>query len=98
MRDEPSQLAAFGMAVLGVLCAWGAHAALSPFIGDRMPFLTFFPMLFLLAGWGGFWATSYAAILSAAVLIYAILEPIGAFAVAAPEYRVGLVLYLAVAL
>ena len=36
--------------------------------GDRVPFITFFPIVFVLALWGGFWPTFYAAILSSLVL------------------------------
>ncbi len=55
-------------------------------------------MLFALAWWGGFRPTLYAAILSALVLAYAILEPVGSFYISVPEYRFGLAIFLAVGL
>ena len=66
--------------------------------GDRVPFITFFPIVFLLAWWGGFWPTFYAAILSSLVLAYAILAPVGSFYIELPEYRFGLGIFAAVAI
>src|SRR6476619_6508785 len=97
MTDKPSQIASLAAAVLGVLVAWGLRLLLNPFLVDHLPFLTFFPVLFVLAWWGGFWPTVYAAILSTLVLCYAILEPIGSFYIERPEYRVGLGIFLVVA-
>ena len=66
--------------------------------GDRVPFITFFPMVFVLAWWGGFWPTFYAAILGSLVLAYAILQPVGSFYIELPEYRFGLGIFAAVAI
>ncbi len=97
MRQKPNHAAAFGSAILGVLAAWGVRWLLAPVFGDRVPFITFFPIVFVLAWWGGFWPTFYAAILSSLVLAYD-LEPVGSFYIALPEYRFGLGIFVAVAI
>src|SRR5215207_1573178 len=98
MRQKPNHAAALAAALLGVAIAWGARWLLASAFGDRVPFITFFPIVFLLAWWGGFWPTFYAAILSSLVLDYAILEPVGSFAIELPEYRFGLGVFAAVAI
>jgi signal transduction histidine kinase/ActR/RegA family two-component response regulator len=98
MREKPNHTAALAAAFLGVLAAWGPRFLLGPLLGERVPFITFFPMVFVLAWWDGFWPTFYAAILSSLVLAYAILSPVGSFYIELPEYRFGLAVYAAVAL
>src|SRR5260370_13660600 len=98
MWQKPNHAAAFTAALLGVLAAWGFRWLMSPAFSDRVPFITFFPVVFLLAWWGGFWPTFYAAILSSLVLDYAILAPVGTFYIELPEYRFGLGLFALVAI
>lgn len=85
-------------AVLAVLIAWGLRWVLAPMLGSNVPFITFFPLMFLLAYLRGFRATLISVVLSSLVIWYAILEPVGSFAVALPEYRFGLGVYAAVSL
>jgi signal transduction histidine kinase/ActR/RegA family two-component response regulator len=98
MRQKPSHAAAFAAAFLGVLAAWGFRWLLTSVFSDRVPFITFFPIMFVLAWWGGFWPTFYAAILGSLVLDYAILAPVGSFYIEVPEYRFGLGLFAAIAI
>jgi signal transduction histidine kinase/ActR/RegA family two-component response regulator len=98
MRQKPSHAAAFAAALVGVLAAWGARWLLTPMFSDRVPFITFFPIVFLLAWWGGFWPTFYAALLGSLVLAYAILAPVGSFYIELPEYRFGLGMFAAIAI
>src|SRR3954468_4461703 len=98
MRQKPSHAAAFAAALIGVLAAWGARWLITPVFSDRLPFITFFPVVFLLAWWGGFWPTFYATILGSLVLDYAILEPVGSFYIELPESRFGLGLFAAIAM
>jgi K+-sensing histidine kinase KdpD len=98
MRVRPSIITASIVAILAVLAAWGARVIFAPILGDRVPFITFFPMAFVVAWWGGFRPTLLATVLSVLVLIYFILEPKYAFAIGVPEYRYGLGIYIAVAL
>jgi two-component system sensor histidine kinase KdpD len=96
MRGKPSHQVAFVVAIVAVLAAWGLRVLLAPWLGERLPFVSFLPMLFVLAWWGGLWPTLYATLLSALVLSYAILEPIGSFYISHPEYRVGLGEFVAI--
>jgi signal transduction histidine kinase/ActR/RegA family two-component response regulator len=98
MRQKPSHAAAFAAALFGVLAAWGLRWLLAPLFSERVPFITFFPMVFVLAWWGGFWPTLYATILGSLVLDYAILQPVGSFYIELPEYRFGLGLFVAIAI
>src|SRR4051812_4226264 len=97
MTDKPSHIVSLVAAVLSVSVAWGLRWIIAPALGGRLPFITFFPMLFVVAWWGGLWPTAYAAILAMFVLCYAILEPVGSFYVELPEYRVELGIFLIVA-
>src|SRR3954462_8419478 len=98
MRQKRNHAVAFAAALLGVSAAWGVRSLLTPLLGERLPFITFFPVVFVLAWWGGFWPTFYAAILSSLVLAYAILAPVGSFAIELPEYRFGLGVFAAIAI
>ena len=98
MRQIRKQATVLLVAIVGVAVAWGFRWTLSSIFGDRVPFITFFPMVFVVAWLGGFWPTFYAAILSALVLAYAILPPTGSFAIALPESRFGLGIFVAVAI
>jgi len=85
-------------AALCVLLAWVMRWALAPMFGTNVPFITFFPFMFLLAYLRGFRATLMGVALSTLVLVYAILEPVHSIDVAVPEYRLGLGIYVAVSL
>src|SRR5687767_15961357 len=98
MKDRPGFIEALIGAVLCVLAAWGSRLLLVPFVGDRVPFITFFPAVFALAWWGGWRPTLLATLLSVPVLTYFVLEPRYSFAIALPEYRAGLAVFVIVAL
>lgn len=88
----------FFAALFAVLLAWAAQWLLKSFLNDRVPFITFFPAMFVLAWWGGFRPTLIGTILSGLVLSYAILEPIYSFRIAGYEYQIGFVIYMSVSL
>jgi PAS domain S-box-containing protein len=98
MREKTSTPAALLAAIVAVLAAWGVRLLLGPLIGERIPFVTFFPAIFAIAWWGGFRTTLFATLLSVPVLTYFILQPKYSFAVELPEYRAGLFVYIVVAL
>jgi PAS domain S-box-containing protein len=98
MRNRPGIIVEIVVATLAVLAAWGTRWALSPVLVDRVPFITFFPMLFALAWWGGLRPTLGATLLSVLVLVFFILEPKYSFSINLVEYRYGLGIYIAVAL
>jgi signal transduction histidine kinase/ActR/RegA family two-component response regulator len=98
MRDKPNHIAAILAAVLGTLVAWGIRWIMSPVLGEAFPFITFIPVVFVLAFWGGFWPAFYATILSTPVLAYTVLPPLGSFAIGLREDRIGLGLFAVVAI
>jgi PAS domain S-box-containing protein len=98
MRVRPNITIALVVAMLAVLAAWVARLVLVPALGERVPFITFFPMVFAVAWWGGFRPALFATILSSLLLAYVVLEPKDSLAIELPEYQFGLALYIAVAL
>jgi PAS domain S-box-containing protein len=98
MRARPKITTSLLVAALAVLAAWAARALFQPVLGERVPFITFFPMAFAVAWWGGLRPTIAATVLSSLVISYFILEPKSSFAIAMPEYRFGLGIYVVVAL
>lgn len=88
----------FLAALFVVLLAWAAQWLLRSYLNDRVPFITFFPAMFVLAWWGGFRPTLIGTILSGLVLSYAILEPIYSFRIAEYQFQIGFVIYMAVSL
>ena len=98
MRIKPSLFIAFRAAVVAIFAAWGTRVLLEPLLGERVPFITFFPAAFALAWWGGWRPTMIAALLSVPVLAFLILEPKYSLTITVPEYRAGLAIWFAVAL
>src|SRR5258705_10628336 len=98
LRDKSRIAVELAAALLAVLLAWAARWMLAPLLGNSVPFITFFPMMFLLAWWGGFRATLFGVILSSLVIDLAILEPVGSLRISQPEFQIGLGIYIAVAL
>jgi PAS domain S-box-containing protein len=98
MRDHPSNIRASVVAIVAVLAAWGIRVLLDPVLNERVPFITFFPMIFALAWWGGLRPTVIATLLSALVVAYAIIEPRWSFSIAISEYRYSLVIYVLIGL
>src|SRR5262245_24047243 len=95
---RPNLLSAIVVAVLAVLLAWGARMLLDPVFGERVPLITFFPALFVVAWWGGFRPTLFATLLSVPILMYFIIPPRYSFEIEHMEYRVSLILYVAIGL
>jgi PAS domain S-box-containing protein len=98
MRERSNIITGLVVALLAVLAAWGTRLLFAPLIGERVPFITFFPMAFVVAWWGGIRPTVLATVLSTFVLAYFILEPKYSLSIGLSEYRYGLLIYIAVAL
>ncbi len=101
MRVRPRITTELVVAASAVLAAWGARAIFAPLLGERVPFITFFPVVFVVAWWGGIRPTIFATVLSVFVLLYFILEPkysLSISAISLPEYRYGLGIFVAIAL
>ena len=98
MPKRPSAAQDLIVAIVAVLAAWLARMLLEPWVGERVPFITFFPAAFAVAWWGGMRPTLCLAAISAPLLTYFILEPKFELAIARPEYRVGMFIFLIVVL
>lgn len=98
MRERPNITTDLIVAILAVLVAWGIRLFFVPLLGERVPFITFFPIAFAVAWWGGIRPTILATIFSTFILAYFILEPKNSLSISQPEYRYGLLIYIAVAL
>jgi len=60
-------------------------------LGDKMPFVTVFPVVVVAAWCAGVGPALLATALGTAAVAFFVLEPRNSFAIAAPEYRVGIV-------
>jgi signal transduction histidine kinase/ActR/RegA family two-component response regulator len=98
MREKRNTLPAIVVAALGVLAAWGTRLVLAPWLDEHSPFITFFPMVFAIAWWGGLRPTLFATLLSALLISWVVLDPKDSFAVASPADQFGLVVFVTVAL
>lgn len=98
MWDRRRIAVEFAVALAVVLLAWMGRWLLDASLNGYLPFITFFPAMFLLALWGGFRPTSFGVLLSSLLIAYLILEPVNSFQIDALELRVGLCLYVAVSL
>jgi PAS domain S-box-containing protein len=94
MRESPTIKQAVAAAVLAVLAGWLARILFAPMLGERIPFITFFPAIFFLAWWGGWRPTLLATLLSVPVLAYFVLQPTYSFRIAVPEYQAGVLLFV----
>src|SRR5262245_58665690 len=95
---RPNLIFSVFVAVIAVLVAWAARVLLDPVFGERVPLITFFPALFVVAWWGGFRPTLVATLLSVPILIYFIIPPRYSFQIERFEYGASLFLYVAIGL
>lgn len=66
---------AFGAVTVGS----GARLMLLYWLGDNVPFVTFYPVVLLAAIVGGFWPAVCATLLSGLFIVYFVVEPVGSF-------------------
>ncbi|MEO5729051.1 MAG: DUF4118 domain-containing protein, partial [Byssovorax sp.] len=95
--SRPPPFARFGVAVLAVGIAGLSRFAMSPLLGNRFPFLMFFPAIVVSAWYGGLWPGLLTTLLSACLLTLWI-EPIGEIGVANPVDLLAVFLFIAVGL
>ncbi|MBX9787450.1 MAG: PAS domain S-box protein [Pirellulales bacterium] len=98
MRERPTIFQATSMAVIAVVTALLCRVAVAPWLGDRLPFMTFLPVAFVLAYRGGIQPTSIFAILSIPPLVFYLLPPSNSFAIELSEHRFGLAIYVVIVL
>src|SRR5438067_10209788 len=64
---------------------------LDPVLGDKMAFVTVFPIVVVTAWCAGVGPALMATALGSAAVAFFVLEPRNSFAIASPEYRIGIV-------
>jgi K+-sensing histidine kinase KdpD len=84
--------------VVFTTAAWGLRMVLNPWLGTRVPYVTFYLSVTLSAILGGLIPGLLATILGALAALYFFLPPIHSLAVAAAEHRMMLALDVAVAI
>ena len=84
----------YGLAFVAVAAGFGLRVALTVWIGPGLPtYITFYPVVMVVALLAGFGPGLLATALTALVTAYWILPPGGQFVIASPVDRVGLVLF-----
>ena len=76
-----SALASYGVAIAVVVAALLIRFAINPWLGNRVPYLQFFPAILVAAWYGGFGPGVVAALLSALFSDIWFLQPVGLFKV-----------------
>ena len=84
----------YGVAIAIVVAATAVRFALSPALGTGVPFLTFYPAVILAALYGGLRAGLLATVLSALIVDYFWIEPLGQFTIGSPADWVSLLFFL----
>ena len=93
----PSRVALeVALVVAGVLLATWARLALDPWLGSRVAFITFFPLLVTLSRWCSLWPLLLGCALSAFMALWWVVEPHGVLVLSRVE-MVQVVLFLAAA-
>jgi two-component system sensor histidine kinase/response regulator len=96
MRESPrTRLIAYGVAVLGTAVCLLARWPLWPVLGNRHPYLTCFPAVFISAYFGGLGPGLLAALMGALGAQYFLIEPLYSFAIE-KVINVGLMYFLLV--
>ncbi len=85
---------AYGVAVAVVLAATAVRFALSPAVGTAYPFLIFFPAVILAALYGGLRAGLLTTVLSALIVGYSLIKPVGHFTIGGPTDWTAIFLFL----
>jgi PAS domain S-box-containing protein len=92
--DAPPAWRAYTFALGVTVFATGLRAAIDPWAGDRLPYITYFAAV-ALAGWyGGLRAAIAATLLGVAGALYCFVPPRMSFAVAEPVHGIGLAMFL----
>ena len=84
----------YAVAMAIVAAATAVRFALSPALGITSPFLTFYPAVILATLYGGLRAGLLTTVLSALVVDYFWLEPVGRFAIGSPTDWVTMLFFL----
>jgi PAS domain S-box-containing protein len=88
-----------GLAIVAVAAAMGMRLALEAWVGPGLPtFITFYPAVMVVALLAGFWPGMMATTVTASVVGYWIMPPVGEFAIASPVDRLALAFFFGMGL
>src|SRR3954453_16317365 len=87
------RMTAYSVAVLAVPLALFLRWPLWTVMGNRAPFMIFFPVVMLAATWGGFGPGIFATGIASLAVAYFLLDPTFSFTVAHPGDILGLALF-----
>jgi PAS domain S-box-containing protein len=91
----PGWVLRYGLAVGAVAGAMGLRQALTAWVGPGLPpYITFYPMVMVVALLGGFGPGLLATALTGLVVSFWLLPPAGHFTIASPLDRLGLVIFI----
>ncbi len=82
---------AYALTAMAVAVSIPLRLLLDPLLGDKMAFVTVFPIVVVAAWWAGVGPALMATALGSAGVAFFVLEPRNSFAIASPEYRVGII-------
>jgi PAS domain S-box-containing protein len=92
-------LVSYSFAVVAVAAGMGLRLTLTAWFGPGLPtFITFYPMVMLVALLAGFWPGMLATVVSSAVVVHWILAPVRQWAISTPIDRVALALFIGMGL
>jgi PAS domain S-box-containing protein len=89
-----SKTAQYAVAVLGVILAWLLRELVNPILGDRVPFILFYPAVVLSAWFGGLRPGLLATALSGFFAAYVFMPPAYSFAFSDPTASAQLIIFL----
>ncbi len=75
--QRPAAPLQLGVVVIVTAIAAASRVAMTPLLGSRIPFLTFFPAIMVCAAFGGFWSGALCTALGALLVSLVWLPPIG---------------------
>ncbi len=88
-----SQIASYAVAISCVGLATSLHWLAKPLLGDRVPFITFFPAVFVTAALTRLGPTLLSVVLSSLAAVYWFLPPSGSFVIGDAPSWMGLFLF-----
>lgn len=89
-----SKPARYAFAILIVIVAALLRGALTPALGEREPFIIFYPGLVLSAWFGGFWPGVLSTVLSAIIAWNVFIPPVYSFAITEPGVAAQIIIFL----
>ncbi|HET6381873.1 MAG TPA: GAF domain-containing protein [Armatimonadota bacterium] len=94
----PESVIGYGIALLSIIIASFTHTILAPYLGDRLPFIFYFPAVVVAAWYGGLGPAIFTVVFGSLVAILYFMPPTYALAVPRAQDRWELGIYIFVGL